>query len=76
LKLKIENTEAFNSLIKTLASQIGNLINYSEIANTLGISVQTVKKYLWYAEKTFILKRVSPEKKLPSRRLLILTIWV
>ncbi len=58
--LKVENTEAFNSLIKTLAGQIGNLVNYSEIANTLGISVQTAKKYLWYAEKTFIIKRISP----------------
>lgn len=58
--LKIEKTEVFNSLIKILASQIGNLLNYSELTNTLNISMQTVKKYLWYAEKTFIIQRVSP----------------
>ncbi len=58
--LKVENTEAFNSLIKILASQIGNMLNYSEIANTLNISAQTAKKYLWYAEKTFIIQRVRP----------------
>lgn len=58
--LKIEKTETFNSLIKILAGQIGNLLNYSELSNTLNISMQTVKKYLWYAEKTFIIQRVSP----------------
>lgn len=58
--LKIEKIEAFGSLIKVLADQVGKLINYSEISNTLGISLPTLKNYLWYAEKTFILQRISP----------------
>jgi len=58
--LKVEKTEAFSSLIKLLAGQAGRLVNYSELSSTLGISLQTVKKYLWYGEKTFILERVSP----------------
>lgn len=58
--LKVEKIDAFNSLMKILASQIGNLINYSEIANTLGIALPTVKNYLWYAEKTFMIKTMSP----------------
>lgn len=58
--LRIEKTEAFSSLVKVLASQTGRMINYSELSATLGISVQTVKNYIWYAEKTFILQRVSP----------------
>ena len=40
--LRVEKLDIFSSLIKLLASQIGGLVNYSEIANTLGISVQTV----------------------------------
>jgi len=43
-----------------LASQIGQLINLSEIYNTVGISVKSLKDYLWYLEKTFIIERVSP----------------
>jgi len=58
--LKVVKTEAFSSLIKILASQVGNLINYSEIASTLGISLQTLKNYLWYLEKTFIIKKLTP----------------
>jgi predicted AAA+ superfamily ATPase len=58
--LKVGKTEAFSSLIKLLASQIGNLVNYSELSSTLNISHQTLKKYLWYAQKIFLLDLVSP----------------
>ena len=58
--LRVEKTEAFSSLVKLMASQIGKMINYSELSSTLGISVQTVKNYLWYAEKTFIVQRIPP----------------
>ncbi|MDL1959742.1 MAG: ATP-binding protein [Deltaproteobacteria bacterium] len=58
--LKVDKTEAFSALIKVLSSQIGNLINYSELSSTLNISYQTVKKYLWYCQKTFLLDVISP----------------
>jgi uncharacterized protein len=58
--LKVEKTEAFSSLIRILASQTGKMINYSELSSTLGISLSTVKNYLWYGERTFVLQRVTP----------------
>lgn len=58
--LEIKKSESFTSLVRILASQAGNLINYSEIANTLGLSTKTVKDYIWYLEKTFVLERVTP----------------
>ncbi|GBD95827.1 MAG TPA: ATP-binding protein [Nitrospirae bacterium] len=58
--LRIEKTEAFTSLIKILSGQTGGLVNYSEISSTVGISVSTVKNYLWYAEKTFIIEKITP----------------
>jgi len=58
--LRVEKTEAFSNLIKVLAAQIGRLVNYSELSSTLGIALQTIKKYLWYAEKTFIMQRITP----------------
>lgn len=58
--LRIEKPEAFSALIRLTASQIGKLVNYSEISSTLGLALKTVQNYLWYAEKTFVLRRVAP----------------
>jgi uncharacterized protein len=58
--LNIRKTESLTNLVRVLASQAGNLVNVSEISGTLGIDIKTVNDYLWYLEKTFIIKRVSP----------------
>lgn len=58
--LRVERIDAFGNLIRLLAGQLGSLINLNELSSTLGISVQTVKNYLAYAEKTFIIKRLTP----------------
>jgi len=58
--LNIQKTEKVSLLIKLLASQTGNILNYSEVSNTPGLSTETVKKYLWYLEKTFIVNRLNP----------------
>lgn len=58
--IKIEKKESFFNLIKIIASQIGQLISYKEISSTLGLDYETVKKYLFYLEKTFIIEKVTP----------------
>jgi predicted AAA+ superfamily ATPase len=58
--LRVERIDAFGNLIRLLAGQIGNIVNLNELSSTLGISVQTVKNYLAYAEKTFIVNRLTP----------------
>lgn len=58
--LGIKKTEFFGSLIKIIASQIGSMTNINELSATLGISVATVKNYLWYAEKTFVINKIPP----------------
>jgi len=58
--LKVERIDAFGHLIRLLAGQTGNMINFNELSSTLGISVQTLKNYVAYAEKTFIIKRLTP----------------
>ncbi|MDP2091201.1 MAG: ATP-binding protein [Candidatus Gracilibacteria bacterium] len=58
--LRVENITAFNNLIKIFSSQIGNLVNKSEINTTLGISINTLGKYIEILEGTFILNLVNP----------------
>ena len=47
-------------MIKALALQIGNLIQYREISDVSELSFQTVKGYLNFLQKTFIAILVKP----------------
>jgi len=58
--LKVERIDAFTKLIQILANQTGRIASYSELAKQVGISLPTVKNYLWYAEKTFIIRIITP----------------
>lgn len=58
--LRVDKVEAFANLLKVLAAQIGQVVNYSELSRTLGISIETVKNYLEYMEKTFIMQKITP----------------
>ena len=58
--LGIDRPEAFSTMVKILAAQTGRLIKYSGLAKQIGVSLPIVKKYLWYAQKTFIIDIVPP----------------
>ena len=58
--LRIEKSEILTDLIKIVGSQNGRLTNYNELSNTLNISLPTIKKYLWYLEKTYIIEKSVP----------------
>jgi len=58
--LKVDKPESFSKMIKLLSSQVSGLLNYSELASNSGISVPTLRNYLWYAEKTFVINQITP----------------
>lgn len=58
--INLEKKEAFLKLASILSSQIGQLVNHAELSRTIGLDFETIKKYLWYLEKTFIVKKVTP----------------
>ena len=58
--LRLDKPDVFSALIKILSGQIGQLINYSEMASTLNVSFSTIKKYLWYAQKIFLVELIAP----------------
>ena len=56
----IKQEEVFFKLLKILASQIGNLVNASELASTLGVSRTTIDDYLLLMQKSFHISLVKP----------------
>ena len=56
----VGNIQAFRNLFRLMASNIGNLLNVNEVAGTLGIGRDTVKRYLAILENSFILHALPP----------------
>jgi uncharacterized protein len=57
---EIKDVSKFNRLLETLASQSGNLLNTSELSNTCGLARDTIERYLFLLEQTYILRLVRP----------------
>lgn len=60
LEANVRSTEIFYKLFKVLASQVGGLVNSSELASTLGVSKTSVDNYLWLMQKSFHLALLKP----------------
>ncbi len=58
--LGLKKTDRVFKLIRLLAAQTGQIINYSKLSAELNVSVKTLKDYLWYGEKTFVLDKLTP----------------
>ncbi|MDI6794154.1 MAG: ATP-binding protein [bacterium] len=56
----VDNIVAFRNLFKLMASNIGNLLNINEVAGTLGIGRDTVKRYLEVLANSFIIYSLPP----------------
>lgn len=57
------------NLLKMLSQIHGNLINYSDLSRSLGIDVNTVKRYIDFFEYSFIIRRIQPYYLNISKRL-------
>lgn len=52
-----------NNLLRLLAYQIGNEVNYSELARRLGVTGDTVQRYIDLLEKAFIIFRLNQYRR-------------
>jgi uncharacterized protein len=59
----IEDKKLARDLLKLLSLQIGNLINYSELAINLKADQRKIKRYIEMFEQSFILFRLYPYSK-------------
>lgn len=56
----IRREDIFYKLFKILSSQTGNLVNFSELAHTLGVSKTAIDNYLYVMQKSFHIALVKP----------------
>ena len=56
----IKDIYKFNKLLEVLSSQSGNILNIYELSNLNQLSKQTVEKYLFILENTYIIKLLRP----------------
>lgn len=66
---RVDNITAFNNLLKTLALQTGNLVNITELCSAVKIARETVERYLFLLENTFIVKMLSPFSSNPRKEI-------
>ena len=59
----IKNPAVFEDLLKLLAYQVGQIVSINEISRSLGISRQSVEKYIRLLEQTYIIKKVRSWSK-------------
>lgn len=67
--LNIGDLGVFRQFIEMCAGRIGQLVNFSEIGNQLGISYQTVSKWLSILETSFICYTLRPYHKNFNKRI-------
>jgi len=58
--LKLNRPEAMNHMLRILALTAGKPVNYTWLSKETGLSLPTVKNYLYYLEKIFMVFPVYP----------------
>jgi len=57
---RIENIDGYNNLLKYISINLGAQFNLTSAQSTVGLSAQTVKKYISLLQETFIIKELPP----------------
>lgn len=56
----ISEITVFMNILKVLAGQTGELVNANTLANAFGVSLPTVKKYLYIMQKSYCISLMKP----------------
>jgi len=56
--VQLDKITHLDKLLKVLASQVGSIVNYTSIANSIGLTDKTVRKYIGLLEALYIVKLI------------------
>lgn len=58
--INLKEQNVFEAFMKLLAGRIGQAINYSSLANDVGVTMKTIRNWLSLLEASFIVYKLSP----------------
>ncbi|MFB6158885.1 MAG: ATP-binding protein [Candidatus Nanohalobium sp.] len=58
--LNVRKVDAYSKLVSVLSDQMGDPVSYSKLARDVGVKSTTVRNYLAYLDKTFIVEQTNP----------------
>ena len=58
--IRIKDADLFEKFVRLLAGRVGQLINYSSLANDVGVDAKTVRSWLSILEASFIVFKLPP----------------
>ena len=58
--INLKDLSSFQTFMKLLAGRVGQVVNYSNLSNDVGISAVTVKQWISVLEASYILFRLPP----------------
>lgn len=58
--LNVRKTDAYSKLVSVLADKMGDPVSNSQLARDVGVKSTTVRNYLDYLDKTFIVDQTNP----------------
>ena len=67
--LNIRNLLSFETFIRLLAARVGQEVNYSSLANDVGVTATTIKEWISLLEASYIIFRVVPYHNNYGKRL-------
>ncbi len=65
----VGNPYAYQRLMRLMAQRVGHFVNYSGLAVLSRLTSPTVRKYLWYLEKTFMIHCIPPFYTNPEKEI-------
>lgn len=65
----VKYEDVYFKIMKILAHQVGNLVNAQQIANSLDVTLPTVKRYLYIMQKSFHVALIQSYYNNPKKEL-------
>jgi predicted AAA+ superfamily ATPase len=69
LFLRLNRLDVFRQFIRLLAFQTGSLVNLNELSGALGAARDTLARYLFHLEETFVVRRLLPFASNPRKEI-------